>query len=74
METESAPKRQRGGPNPMVFMDITIGGRGAGRIEIELRADVVPRTAGIVLIDVCVFLEERERERERGGRRMKLVT
>ncbi|KAJ3605444.1 hypothetical protein NHX12_027491 [Muraenolepis orangiensis] len=31
--------------NPMVFFDITIGGASAGRIEMELRADVVPRTA-----------------------------
>ena len=31
--------------NPVVFFDISIGGVGAGRIEIELRRDVVPRTA-----------------------------
>ena len=31
--------------NPIVFMDITIGGKPAGRIEFELRADVVPLTA-----------------------------
>eukprot|EP01089_Gocevia_fonbrunei_P003118 TRINITY_DN12_c0_g1_i1.p1 TRINITY_DN12_c0_g1~~TRINITY_DN12_c0_g1_i1.p1 ORF type:complete len:165 (+),score=44.07 TRINITY_DN12_c0_g1_i1:143-637(+) len=28
-----------------VFFDITIGGKDAGRIEMELRGDVVPRTA-----------------------------
>ena len=30
---------------PRVFMDISIGGKKAGRIVIELRADVVPKTA-----------------------------
>ncbi|XP_054468647.1 peptidyl-prolyl cis-trans isomerase-like [Anoplopoma fimbria] len=31
--------------NPRVFFDITIGGKPAGRIEMELFADVVPKTA-----------------------------
>ncbi|GMH94070.1 hypothetical protein TL16_g12799, partial [Triparma laevis f. inornata] len=31
--------------NPIVFFDITIGGAAAGRIEMTLRADVVPKTA-----------------------------
>jgi len=31
--------------NPKVFFDITIGGKDAGRISMELRADVVPKTA-----------------------------
>jgi len=31
--------------NPVVFFDITIGGSPKGRIEMELRADIVPRTA-----------------------------
>lgn len=31
--------------NPKVFFDITIGGAPAGRIEMDLRADVAPKTA-----------------------------
>ncbi|KAG0300205.1 hypothetical protein BGZ98_009366 [Dissophora globulifera] len=32
-------------PNPIVFFDISIGGRPAGRMKMELFADVVPKTA-----------------------------
>ena len=32
-------------PNPTVFFDVTIGGQNAGRITMELYADVVPKTA-----------------------------
>ena len=31
--------------NPVVFFDVTIGGVAAGRIKMELFADIVPRTA-----------------------------
>ena len=31
--------------NPRVFFEIQIGKRNVGRIEMELRADVVPMTA-----------------------------
>ena len=31
--------------NPVVFFDITIGGSPRGRIEMELYADIVPKTA-----------------------------
>lgn len=31
--------------NPVVFFDISIGGTSAGRIKMELFADICPRTA-----------------------------
>merc|ERR1712086_765760 len=31
--------------NPQVFFDMSLGGEAAGRITMELRADVVPKTA-----------------------------
>jgi peptidylprolyl isomerase len=46
--------------NPVVYFDVAIGGRPAGRIEFTLRADVVPRTAenfrwtGINLFRKCL--------------------
>jgi hypothetical protein len=35
--------------NPVCFMDITADGKALGRLEITLRADVVPKTAGTSL-------------------------
>jgi peptidyl-prolyl isomerase F (cyclophilin D) len=37
--------REERAKNPQVFFDISIGDEDAGRIVMELRADVVPRTA-----------------------------
>ncbi|KAL0034527.1 hypothetical protein WJX79_006815 [Trebouxia sp. C0005] len=37
--------RARNPANPVVFFDVTIGGTPAGRVQIELFADVVPKTA-----------------------------
>jgi len=33
------------GKNPKVFFDVSIGGNSAGRITMELRKDIVPKTA-----------------------------
>lgn len=43
--------------NPVVFFDITLGGSPKGRIEMELRADVVPRTAEVLLtfLNIALF-------------------
>ncbi|KAK5992215.1 Peptidyl-prolyl cis-trans isomerase D [Cladobotryum mycophilum] len=40
MASETKPKA----PRPRVFFDITIGGKAAGRITMELYADLVPKT------------------------------
>jgi hypothetical protein len=37
------------GDNPVVFFDMTIGGKPAGRIEMTLRGDAVPKTAEVRL-------------------------
>lgn len=40
--------------NPVVFFDITLGGSPKGRIEMELRADIVPKTAEVRRVDAFV--------------------
>ncbi|KAG9229573.1 cyclophilin-like domain-containing protein [Amylocarpus encephaloides] len=40
-----APTQLPASGNPLVFFDITLGGEPLGRIQFELFADVVPRTA-----------------------------
>ncbi|BFZ16967.1 hypothetical protein BsWGS_20005 [Bradybaena similaris] len=45
-QDEQVPaKKSKPNSNPQVYMDIKLGSRDLGRIVIELRADVVPRTA-----------------------------
>lgn len=45
----SEPEMVAGDPgdNPKVFFDISVGGKPKGRIVMELRADVVPKTAEV---------------------------
>lgn len=45
MTTTEWHLRTQNPKNPVVFFDITIGGVPAGRIKMELFADIVPRTA-----------------------------
>eukprot|EP00467_Chlorarachnion_reptans_P024494 CAMPEP_0114525008 /NCGR_PEP_ID=MMETSP0109-20121206/22177_1 /TAXON_ID=29199 /ORGANISM="Chlorarachnion reptans, Strain CCCM449" /LENGTH=144 /DNA_ID=CAMNT_0001706525 /DNA_START=110 /DNA_END=541 /DNA_ORIENTATION=+ len=48
LESKKMPKAhpKMGNPNnPVVFFDVTIGGVAAGRVVMELWADIVPRTA-----------------------------
>ena len=40
--------------NPVVFFDITIGGKPAGRIEMTLRADVVPKAISHSMQTHCI--------------------
>ncbi len=44
-KTSSTRLSLRGGGNPNVFFDISVGGQPAGRVVMELYADLVPKTA-----------------------------
>jgi len=44
-EFSMAPTQLPASGNPLVFFDITLGGEPLGRIQFELFADVVPKTA-----------------------------
>nr|XP_019574337.1 PREDICTED: peptidyl-prolyl cis-trans isomerase E-like [Rhinolophus sinicus] len=43
---EGEPTAKKARSNPQVYMDIKIGNKPAGRIQMLLRSDVVPMTAG----------------------------
>lgn len=45
VETTAEPVKKKSKGNPQVYMDIKIGNKSTGRIIMELRADVVPKTA-----------------------------
>lgn len=42
--------------NPIVFFDVTMGGIPAGRIKMELFADIVPKTAENFRSNLCLSL------------------
>jgi len=44
-DAPAAKKSKGDSGKPMVFFDMSIGGKPAGRIEMELRKDIVPKTA-----------------------------
>ena len=45
MASEDWHVRPQNPQNPVVFFDVTIGGLEAGRVKMELFADVAPRTS-----------------------------
>jgi len=38
--------------NPQVYMDIKINNKSSGRIVMQLRSDIVPRTAGLICFGI----------------------
>ena len=56
-DSASSANRQKTSSNPRVYLDIRIGDKYAGRITIELRADVVPKTAGVLTVVLCNSFE-----------------
>lgn len=42
---ETTPKAHTSKKNPIVFFDLSIGGKEIGRVKMELFANVVPKTA-----------------------------
>ena len=57
--------------NPVVYFDMTIGGQAAGRIEMTLRADVVPKTAEVSQLSTyCqIKFQDNEKKREKEEKR-----
>src|SRR5437867_1483316 len=53
------PHHEVNAKNPIVFFDITIGDKAAGRIEMELFADTCPKTAENFL-QLCVGTKNKE--------------
>ena len=41
----AAPQANTSKKNPVVFLDLGIGGKDSGRVKMELFANVVPKTA-----------------------------
>ncbi|NXJ76915.1 PPIE isomerase, partial [Trogon melanurus] len=52
---EGEPPAKKTRVNPQVYMDIKIGNKPAGRLQILLRADVVPMTVGEQRLDLPVW-------------------
>ena len=57
---QEATAAKRGKVNPQVYFDVKIGNKMSGRIIMQLRADVVPMTAGD--LSCCLLNDEKERD------------